>query len=332
MKTNLILKFLVVTISLVFFKASLAVPEGEPVPPLFVAIGNADIEPYKKEMKKLLEGSMKDFIKVIEFETKEGNTIFHLMAGVRVGNPNSTHQSFFAKEMIKLSNIFHPGKIMGHTSLGDVEISIPFISNTKLIDSIEKLDISALLLTLDQLEKGSTIEWIQNMHARWKVGKEDRGKSLKALVANFKEEREGFIGKYTDKSLHNMKVNRAIEKIKKYKYISKVLFEHKNKEGLLAIQVAYNSKNLPAYTVIEEQRKKDYENDLLFGGMLGGFVLLTGLSFYSMLFMDYHHSWGLLPSIGIHVSLPVGGALAGSFVSSKCYDIFQKRKKKQIQK
>ncbi|MDE0092628.1 MAG: hypothetical protein OXN83_05040 [Oligoflexia bacterium] len=262
---------------------------------------------------------MRDFVKVLQFETKEGDTIFHLMAGV------CSHQSFFAQEMIDLSDALYPGKFIG-SSLGDVKISIPDLEDTELIQIIDEIDMPALLSLVDNLEKGPAIKWIQNIHARLR----ENGQSFKGSISRLREIREGILFPYVDRTVHNIKINRIIYQITKYTGISNFLFKKKNNKGLLPKDVAYKSGNLPAYTIIEERIKKDNRRDWAINGFAVGFLggVVLGISGNFVLY-DYLN-W--LSGVTVFLGSTAGGSLAGSKAPTMCYNIFHKIKKSNMEK
>lgn len=167
---------------------SLAVPvdsiKEDSVPVLFSALQKEDFDLYSKEMKRLLYGPITQFIETIQFKTKEGDTIFHLMAGV------SHHQLFFAREMQNLSFAFTPGKLPGElavdglTFIGGVGISIPHLEDIDLGKAIQNMNPSQILLIANRLDESSAIEWFQNLHAKTRNGQSLKNFAFKNLDIN----------------------------------------------------------------------------------------------------------------------------------------------------
>ena len=319
-------RFLVFIMSFFVFNSALAVSmdkeEEKQLPALFSAILNEDVKLYSKEMEKLLNKPMKDFVKVIQFKTKEGDTIFHLMAGVR------SRQAFFAKEMGSLIDVFYPGSF--DSSLGNVKISIPYVEDTELFPFIEKLDLSAILQYLNRLGKeGTAIEWIQNIQAR----SEDNSQSVRGLIEDLIETRKGFFGdNIIDGNSHNKQVKKIIEKIK-YIPVSEILLSEKNHKKLLPQDIAYKSVNLPAYNTIKQSSaKKESLESLQDIGMVTGGMLGFGLFFYDLTMTKYLPVEELLPFMIAFVGMPAIGAAIGAIAPSACYEVFQKVKKNKLEK
>ena len=138
-------------------------PEEGSLPTLFSAIQKEDSKLYSKEMKLLLEQPITEFIKVIKFETKEGNNISQLMARVH------SNQEFFEKERQNLIDVFNPKSNKNNLSLGGVNIALAPLEDTHLGQAIKSKDASAILKIVTPSKSISAIEWIQNIHSKTKA-------------------------------------------------------------------------------------------------------------------------------------------------------------------
>ena len=143
MKAGLI--FMAVGAGLLAYSSDVDSVKAGDTPPLISAILKEDKELYSKEMSRLLNQPMAEFKEAVSFKTERGDTIFHLMAGVK------SHQEFFAKEMRTLSFLVDLGsRLKGskeekkNLSLGGVNIEIPFLEDTELGQAIDKQDASAV--------------------------------------------------------------------------------------------------------------------------------------------------------------------------------------------
>ena len=235
MKTNLILKFLAVVVSCFITSSSLANPSEsvkEQTPPLISAIKKESPELYSKEMQKLLNESIKDFFKVIHNKEK-GDTIFHLMAGVK------SNKEFFAKEIQNLINAISPIQLDsrgGGLFLGQVKVAIPVLEDTKLGKAIMKRDVSTILSIVDSLDETIAIEALSLLHARNRQGLSMRDfafryLSMSELVYLRDHGLERKVGNYTPNLSH--------------------LLSLKGKNGDDVIQTAYRNNNLSAFSVVK---------------------------------------------------------------------------------
>ena len=285
------------------------------VPVLFSAILEEDVELYSKEMKFLLNQPIKEFNQTILFKTDRGDTIFHLMAGVR------SYQDFFVKEMQNLKDIFSQDRSarISHLALGGVMISIPNIEDTELGQAIKNKDASDFISIANHLEDASAIEWLKSFHARTKGGQ-----SLK-----------GFISEHFDMSPLAHLWNQTLEAMENHPEISS-LFLMKNNKGLLPKDIAYKSDNFFAYTFISKDMENSGYNSRDNLGKFGfgaGAILGVGLSL----------GWGSVPyslDIGqlvLFKTLEAGaygylGAVASGFSTKKCRDVFEKMKVNTLRK
>ena len=134
-RSSILNKFLVVVISCFITSSSLASPSKsfkEQTPPLISAIQKESPELYSKEMRCLLDGPGEEFANTLMFKSDKGDTIFHLMAGVR------SHQKFFSEEISKLAKLFTiQEKPIESLSIADVQILIPNLKDTKLAEAIK---------------------------------------------------------------------------------------------------------------------------------------------------------------------------------------------------
>ena len=135
-------------------------------PPLISAILQEDKELYSKEMSHLLHQPMDEFKKAILFKTKKGDTIFHLMAGVK------SHQEFFAQEIQALNEIFDLNKEEKNVSLGGVKIEIPYLEDTEFYQIYQvdyRVDIPFLVIA-NEFREMPAIKLFQQIHAKTKDG------------------------------------------------------------------------------------------------------------------------------------------------------------------
>ena len=302
-----------------FSSLSLAVDsvKKDPTPSLFSAILTEDVELYSQEIQRLLYGSMKQFIKTIQFRTKEGNTVFHLMAGVQ------SHRDFFAEEMQKLIDILAPEKSDGRTDLviGKITIYIPYVENTKLGQSVKNKDTTAFFSIITHLEQASAIEWLKNVPIR------TRGGQL------FKD----FVFQHLEidqmSYLWNENLDQTVDKNPSNFLLTK------NNQGVSPKDIAYQSGNFPAYSFLSDYIEKSGSGFISRSnlGKLGfgiGAILGAGLSL----------GWGNVPydleSVG-HVLLfksleTIGygylGGVAIGLSTTKCYDVFRKMEKNRLHK
>ncbi|MDE0092626.1 MAG: hypothetical protein OXN83_05030 [Oligoflexia bacterium] len=248
-------KFLVFTISFFIFNSSLAIPpesvKEDQTPPLISAVLKEDPELYSKEMENLLYGSIKQFIKTIQFKTKEGDTIFYLMAKVQ------SHREFFIRELKNLISAFSPAKSGGKLlSLGDIKIPILFLETTDLGQAIEQRDISSALLIANKLDSTFAIVWFQNLHARTQ-----KGQSLKNFVFNHLQ---------VDQIMY-LRGKILEQNIEKKLSISSFLLTD-SYEGFLPKDVAYELEHSPVYIFpsnrmekVEAHSDKNFKEGLFLG-------------------------------------------------------------------
>ena len=303
------------------FSPSLAVPVNSlkeaPAPALISALLKEDVELYSQEMKHLLYGPMKQFIKTIQFKTKGGNTIFHLMAGVQ------SHREFFAEEMQKLIGILVQEKSGGRTDLviGGITIYIPYLEDTELGQSIKNKDVKTVLSIIARLKQASTIEWLTNFPMRTR-----EGQLFKDFVSQHLER---------DQILYLWKAN-LDQTVKKNSHISLLM---KNDKGLSPKDIAYQSGNFPAYSFLSDYIEKSGSGFISRSnlGKLGfgiGAILGAGLSL----------GWGSVPydleaveHVLLFKSLETAGygylgGVAIGLSTTKCYDVFRKMKTNRLHK
>ena len=237
MSIKLILnKLLAFFLSFFVINFSLALPsesvKENQIQALFSAILNEDVELYSKEMEKLLNGSIKDFIKVIH-ETKNGDSIFHLMAGVK------SNQDFFAKEIQNLINAMSPTQLVksgGDLSLGQVKIDIPLLEDTKLGKAIMRQDVSAIVSIVNDLDKTVATEALSFFHARSRYGSSMKDFLFDSLSMS---------------QLLELRDQGLEEKVAKYTPNPFYLLSLKNKEGDSIIYATYRNGNIPAFSVVK---------------------------------------------------------------------------------
>ena len=301
MKAGLIL--IAVGAGLLAYSADVdSVKKESDAPKLISAILQEDKELYSREMSRLLNQPMAEFKEAVSFKTEQGDTIFHLMAGVK------SHQEFFAKEIQTLSHFFNINhlewpKQESLVSLGGVNISLPDLEDTKLGQAIYNQDVSTLVSMANQLEEMSVIKLLQYSYAI------SRNKNLSYI--------------YGGDLMRNQNIK---EKIRKYTLAS--FYKMKNQEGLLPKDIASKSKNIPAYSLfVELENLWDYhkrDRVALLGGMATIVVTMSVFIFPGIDHGPLEH----LGPLAVLPALPAG--LAGSFVSGRCYRIFQKMKTKSL--
>ena len=316
-------KFFIVIclISFLFTSSSWAVPTSSTkesaVPVLFSAIQKEDLELYSDTMRKLLYGSMKEFSAMIQFKTSEGDTIFHLMAGIR-----SHHQSFFAREMQSLIDAFSQ-KNLSELSLGGVTISIPHLEDIDLGKAVKNMNTSAILTIANRLDESSAIEWFQNLHAKTRNGLSLKSFAFKSLDIN---------------QLLYLRDTGIEQKIERYTQASSLLLT-KNKKGLSPKDIAYQSENHPAYAFIsdyvESQRDFTLKDGLVVGVGGLGFIATVFLFFTSDLLWPYQLSSAPEPEVSLYKMFSATaygglGATVGGLTTAKCYNVFRRMKLNRI--
>ena len=324
-------KFVIFLMSFFVVSPSLAVPVDsikEDVPVLFLAINKEDIELYSTEMKNLLYGPVEKFTETILFTTKEGDTIFHLMAGVR------SHQRFFTREMQNLNSAFfsRESTVDGHLSLGGVTISIPHLEDTDLGKAIKNRNLSKILSIANHLDTASAMDWLTNFHAKPKDGR-----SLK-----------DFAFKHLNMEQLLYIRDQGIEKeVKKYIQTSSFLLT-KNNQSLSPGDIAYKSENPSAYAFISDFIEKSSDFTLLRDGLIIGVGVVGFLLAASSLLISGDWLWPysemvldsnseivstvfLLKGMEVATYGTVGGVASG-FVAKKCSDLFKKMKINKLRK
>lgn len=290
-------------ISCFFINLSLANPEASikegAVPALFSAIEKEDKELYEKEMKLLLDGSIKDFVETVGFKTKEGNNVFHLMAGVR------THQSFFAGEIQNLYHAFQEGRFDKNNplSLGGVTISIPDVQDIELGKALIEKNMLAIVSITESLGELSAAKWFQTFHG----------------IAGFDYSYfnyQGVLNRRGEKQL----VMEQRKKIKEFANIFDTFPLGKNKERLSPKMAAYNAGNESAYTFLRNMGNMP----LLVGSSVGAF---SGIIIGIEVIPSESHAHPLALAGGM-----VGGLAAGGFIADKCYQAFERMKIKKLKK
>ena len=308
MKAGLIL--MAVGAGLLAYSSDVDSVKAGDTPPLISAILKEDKELYSKEMSRLLNQPMAEFKEAVSFKTKKGDTIFHLMAGVK------SHQEFFAQEMRTLSFLadFRPilsGSKKKNLSLGGVNIEIPYLEDTELGKAIDKQDASAVISIAKQLEEMPAIKQFQYIHIKMK---EDR------WFKHFTFSKEGI----KDLSLY-FRGQSVEEKIRAH--IFPFFYEIKNQKGLLPKHVAESENNLPAYSAladIENLLEDISTKDIL---MMAGVAVGRGLGTLIGGVLALSVSEG-------HVGFAFGGLpvgmLTGGLAGGACYELFQKKKLKRM--
>ena len=291
------------------------VKEGDFIPPLFSAILKEDKNLYLKEMKSLLNQPIKTFNEVISYKTDKGDTIFHLMAGVR------SHQEFFTKEMENLKNIFSEkvSRTNYQLNLGAVTISIPYLEDTKIGQFIIKKKASDFVSFLEDLEKAPAKEWLLHFHAKTKEG----------------QSAKDFISKNFDMSPISHIWSQNLKVFEKHPDIS-ALFFSKNNQVLSLKDVAYQSNNFLAYTFLSKELKNRVsvsENNLNKVSFSVGALAGVGLSFVSGN-VPYSLQPELLVLFKTLETLSYGylGGIASQFSSEKCRNVFEKMKTNRLRK
>ena len=224
------------TVSPVFSVPSDSIKEDS-VPSLFLAIQKEDVKLYSKEMKNLLNSPVKDAFKTIQFKTKEGNNIFHLMAGVR------SHQEFFVEEMKSLADVFLmektsgiPGIESANLSLGGVDM-FSHLEETELGQAIMDKNIGAILSMINRLDKIPAIEVLKTLNARSKNGESLQSFAIdhlgisKLMDIDDRTRLRSKLARYTDSNIPRLLVE-------------------KNNEALSPKDIIYKTGNKLAYTEI----------------------------------------------------------------------------------
>ena len=234
MNIRLIVKIFVVIISFSVFNSAIAVPtdkEGK-MPALFSAILKEDVELYSQEMEKLLNQPIKKFTKTILFRTDKGDTIFHLIAGVR------SQQEFFAQEMKNLIYSMSSRLLInysGDLSLGGLKIIGPVLEDTELGQAVMGQDTSAILSIVKRLDDTSAIEVLSFLRASSRAG----------------ESIKGFAWNYLSLSqLLYLRDQNLEQKIEKYDLDAFFVMSQKNKEGYKTIDIANKLENFSVATLI----------------------------------------------------------------------------------
>ena len=132
-------------------------------PLLITAILKKDPGLYTKEMGRLLNGPVIDFIRAVYFIAGSGDTIFRLMARVQ------SHRDFFYNELKNLHNFLFPKEFifLENISLGGIKMTKPgYLEETDIGKAILSQNIEAILNESDKLQEGSAIELFQVLHAR----------------------------------------------------------------------------------------------------------------------------------------------------------------------
>ena len=282
-------------------------------PKLISAILKEDIELYSKQMSRLLNQPMAEFKEVVSFKTEQGDTIFHLMAGVK------SHQEFFAKELRALTFLADLGsRLKGskeekkNLSLGGVNIEIPYLEDTELGQAIYNQDVSTVVSIANQLGQMPAIKLFQYSHAKTK---EER--SLKNLA----------FSKMNMNDLLYLRDQNVEEKIREYTL--PFFYEIKNKKGLLPKHISEAEGNLSAYSVLAGIKSlEDFSTKDIFmvvGGTITGFTAM-----YLGVGVGLGAGWEVKNILIGATGWSLFGVVGGGFVAGACYELFQNKKLKRM--
>ena len=270
------------------------------VPMLIQAVLEENPELYSKEMGHLLNNaSIKEFNKIIQFTTNEGDTILHLMA-------RKSHQEFYAKELKNLINAFFIS-IKGHSfrelSLGGHSLSVPYLEETALGRAILDRNVFAIGGVLRQAQQSPIKEWIPVFQARARTGDG---------IANF----AGSHLRTKDlEDIHRWGIDDVLDE---YSKLLDLLYM-KNDKGLYPLDLASRD-NTIAYNVIENAMNKLNQSNKY--KEANEMMLKLGMGAFGAVALGFV---GSIDSATLGFAGLIGGGLFGYGLSSKCLAIFDKK-------
>ncbi len=178
------MRFLTFFLTLFFsFKAiGTMLHESTTIPPLYEAVKKSDYDNYSKEMERLLNGPVEDFITALAFVNGKGDSILHLIIEAQ------KNQKQFAQELASLLLLMTGQKFslyLASFQLGGRWINIPKMEETALGQAIlfkKKEEIKKLV---HNLLKGPTIDIIRNFYSSSFIMKKNRKTVLEYISKNY---------------------------------------------------------------------------------------------------------------------------------------------------